>query len=214
MCVVELNTAIQMSSRTIGENFAFLSTQQYQLNKQQTLASIQPPLCRDTGWARTGTFSSVGSSSSKTTALSSMRMVYLCCTIYLICTNTIPQFHSMVYDFHSTHPTPTPTVSHSNPTVSHSVCSPGVVTVIPHETSRTYVNGALIKEPTELKTGSRIILGNNHVFRFTHPDQGRHTHCSSCHRLSPSCIQLKKFTYLLCSSLSSSLESSITQPTR
>jgi len=49
----------------------------------------------------------------------------------------------------------------------------GVVTVIPHETSRTYVNGALIKEPTELRTGSRIILGNNHVFRFTHPDQAR-----------------------------------------
>lgn len=143
------------------------------MSKKQTLASIQPPLCPDTGWARMGTFSSAGSSSSKTTAPSSMKMVYSIC---LICTNTITQFHSMVYDFHSIHPTPTPTVSHSNPTVSHSICSPGVVMVIPHETSRTYVNGALIKEPTELKTGSRIILGNNHVFRFTHPDQGRHTH--------------------------------------
>lgn len=30
-----------------------------------------------------------------------------------------------------------------------------------------------INEPIILKTGSRVILGKNHVFRFTHPEQAR-----------------------------------------
>jgi kinesin family protein 1 len=30
-----------------------------------------------------------------------------------------------------------------------------------------------ITEPVVLKTGSRVILGKNHVFRFTHPDEAR-----------------------------------------
>ncbi len=50
------------------------------------------------------------------------------------------------------------------------------MTIVPNEDSQTYVNGWLITEPIELKTGSRIILGNNHVFRFTNPDQGLLTH--------------------------------------
>ena len=37
----------------------------------------------------------------------------------------------------------------------------------------TFLNGQLMSEPQLLKTGSRIILGNNHVFRFTHPEQGQ-----------------------------------------
>ena len=48
----------------------------------------------------------------------------------------------------------------------------GVVTIIPHEESTTYVNGNQIFGPTKLKTGCRIILGNNHVFRFQNPDEG------------------------------------------
>ena len=94
--------------------------------------SIQPPLCPDTGWVRTETFSSAGSSSSKTTAPSSMRMVYLCCTICLICTNTITQFHSMVYDFHSIH-----SHLHSHPlyeVFSSSSCAP-ILSVHPHSQS-------------------------------------------------------------------------------
>jgi len=39
--------------------------------------------------------------------------------------------------------------------------------------SLTYVNGNLIVEKTLLQTSSRIILGNNHVFRFNHPEQAR-----------------------------------------
>lgn len=45
--------------------------------------------------------------------------------------------------------------------------------IIPCESSMTFVNGQLISESQELMTGSRIILGNNHVFRFTNPEQGQ-----------------------------------------
>ena len=48
----------------------------------------------------------------------------------------------------------------------------GEVSILPCENSITFVNGQLISEPLVLSTGSRIILGNNHVFRFTHPEQG------------------------------------------
>lgn len=51
--------------------------------------------------------------------------------------------------------------------------TPGVVKIIPCENSRTFVNGRLITESTVLRSGSRIILGNNHVFRFNFPDQAR-----------------------------------------
>ena len=49
---------------------------------------------------------------------------------------------------------------------------PGVVTLTPCPGALCYVNGRLINEPTSLKTGSRVIFGKNHVFRFTHPGQG------------------------------------------
>ncbi len=48
----------------------------------------------------------------------------------------------------------------------------GVVTLIPNDGGLTYLNGNEIHEPKILKTGSRIILGNNHVFRFTNPEEG------------------------------------------
>ncbi len=48
----------------------------------------------------------------------------------------------------------------------------GVVTISSFEGSKTFVNGQLVVEPQELVTGSRVVLGNNHVFRFTHPEQG------------------------------------------
>ncbi|XP_065919048.1 kinesin-like protein KIF1A isoform X2 [Dysidea avara] len=49
----------------------------------------------------------------------------------------------------------------------------GTVHIIPLNNSETYVNGFLIADATELRTGSRVILGNNHVFRFNHPVQAR-----------------------------------------
>ncbi|XP_077998680.1 kinesin-like protein KIF1A [Glandiceps talaboti] len=47
------------------------------------------------------------------------------------------------------------------------------VSIIPFKDSMIYVNGKEVTEPYVLKTGSRVILGKNHVFRFTHPEQAR-----------------------------------------
>ncbi|KAJ8687388.1 hypothetical protein QAD02_023182 [Eretmocerus hayati] len=49
----------------------------------------------------------------------------------------------------------------------------GTITLIPKKGSLIYVNGRAVTEPMILKTGSRVILGKNHVFRFNHPDQVR-----------------------------------------
>ena len=48
----------------------------------------------------------------------------------------------------------------------------GVVTMVPCEGALCYFNGKQVVEPTVLKTGSRIIFGKSHVFRFNHPAQG------------------------------------------
>lgn len=48
----------------------------------------------------------------------------------------------------------------------------GVVTLMPIKDALCYVNGRELSEPIVLKTGSRVILGKNHVFRFNHPEQG------------------------------------------
>jgi kinesin family member 1 len=49
----------------------------------------------------------------------------------------------------------------------------GVVTLITLKDALVYVNGRQLTEPEVLTTGSRVILGKNHVFRFTHPEQAR-----------------------------------------
>ncbi|XP_014215863.1 kinesin-like protein unc-104 isoform X3 [Copidosoma floridanum] len=49
----------------------------------------------------------------------------------------------------------------------------GLITLIPKKSAIIYVNGRVITEPMILKTGSRVILGKNHVFRFNHPEQVR-----------------------------------------
>uniref|UniRef100_F6Q5L9 Kinesin-like protein unc-104 n=1 Tax=Ciona intestinalis TaxID=7719 RepID=F6Q5L9_CIOIN len=48
-----------------------------------------------------------------------------------------------------------------------------IVSILPFEDAQTFVNGREVHEPTELRSGSRIILGKNHVFRFMNPDQAR-----------------------------------------
>ncbi|XP_055384645.1 kinesin-like protein unc-104 isoform X2 [Condylostylus longicornis] len=48
-----------------------------------------------------------------------------------------------------------------------------VVTLIPHKDALVYLNGRKLTEPEVLMTGSRVILGKNHVFRFQHPEQAR-----------------------------------------
>ncbi|XP_037888424.1 kinesin-like protein unc-104 isoform X14 [Glossina fuscipes] len=47
------------------------------------------------------------------------------------------------------------------------------VTLIPHKDAMVYLNGRKLVEPEVLRTGSRVILGKNHVFRFTNPEQAR-----------------------------------------
>ncbi|XP_074605037.1 kinesin family member unc-104 isoform X3 [Brevipalpus obovatus] len=49
----------------------------------------------------------------------------------------------------------------------------GVVTLIPCKSSLCYVNGMKVESPIVLQTGSRVILGKFHVFRFQHPEQAR-----------------------------------------
>ncbi|XP_050411558.1 kinesin-like protein unc-104 isoform X2 [Patella vulgata] len=49
----------------------------------------------------------------------------------------------------------------------------GIVMLVPEEGALCYVNGRQINEPTEIKTGARVILGKHHVFRFNHPQQAR-----------------------------------------
>ncbi|XP_045537254.1 kinesin-like protein unc-104 [Papilio machaon] len=60
----------------------------------------------------------------------------------------------------------------------------GVICLIPHHGALVYINGREVHEPIILKTGSRVILGKNHVFRFTHPGQ----------RYEPSNIASKEIT--------------------
>ena len=45
--------------------------------------------------------------------------------------------------------------------------------LIPNDGALCYVNGRTITQPVVLRTGSRVILGKNHVFRFNHPEQGQ-----------------------------------------
>lgn len=47
----------------------------------------------------------------------------------------------------------------------------GVVTLTPCEGAMVYINGKVVTEMQVLKTGSRVILGKSHVFRFNHPEQ-------------------------------------------
>ncbi|XP_072569448.1 kinesin-like protein KIF1B isoform X8 [Paramormyrops kingsleyae] len=48
-----------------------------------------------------------------------------------------------------------------------------VVMLVPCEGSETYVNGKRVESAVQLRSGNRIIMGKNHVFRFNHPEQAR-----------------------------------------
>ncbi|XP_040578611.1 kinesin-like protein unc-104 isoform X3 [Lepeophtheirus salmonis] len=51
--------------------------------------------------------------------------------------------------------------------------SDGNVQLIPNDEAICFVNGRKVDKPIILKTGMRVILGKNHVFRFNHPTQAR-----------------------------------------
>ncbi|XP_066527416.1 kinesin-like protein KIF1B isoform X6 [Hoplias malabaricus] len=48
-----------------------------------------------------------------------------------------------------------------------------IVMLVPCEGSETYVNGKRVDAAVQLRSGNRIIMGKNHVFRFNHPEQAR-----------------------------------------
>ncbi|XP_067448050.1 kinesin-like protein KIF1B isoform X9 [Thunnus thynnus] len=48
-----------------------------------------------------------------------------------------------------------------------------IVMLVPCEGSETYVNGKRVEGAIQLRSGNRIIMGKNHVFRFNHPEQAR-----------------------------------------
>ena len=52
-----------------------------------------------------------------------------------------------------------------------SVILSGKVHVVPVDEALVYINGKAVSERTEIRTGSRVILGRNYVFRFNHPEQ-------------------------------------------
>ncbi|KAI9295308.1 kinesin-domain-containing protein [Neoconidiobolus thromboides FSU 785] len=47
------------------------------------------------------------------------------------------------------------------------------VTIYPTKGSMTLVNGRQVTEPKRLRSGYRVILGDNHVFRFNNPEEVR-----------------------------------------
>ncbi|CAG2164937.1 unnamed protein product [Oppiella nova] len=49
----------------------------------------------------------------------------------------------------------------------------GRVTLIPCKDALCFVNGKQVDRPLEISTGSRVILGKYHVFRFQHPIRAR-----------------------------------------
>ena len=49
----------------------------------------------------------------------------------------------------------------------------GVVTLVPREGAAVMINGKRTTEPSRLRSGYRIILGDFHIFRFNHPQEAR-----------------------------------------
>ncbi|CAD5217128.1 unnamed protein product [Bursaphelenchus xylophilus] len=49
----------------------------------------------------------------------------------------------------------------------------GVVTLVPEPGAKCFVNGQEVTGPTKLSTGSRVILGRHHVFRYNDPMEAR-----------------------------------------
>ena len=49
----------------------------------------------------------------------------------------------------------------------------GHVTLVPREGAAIMVNGLRVDKPSRLRSGSRVILGDFHIFRFNHPQEAR-----------------------------------------
>ncbi len=49
----------------------------------------------------------------------------------------------------------------------------GLVTLVPRDGAAIMVNGLRVDKPSRLRSGSRVILGDFHIFRFNHPQEAR-----------------------------------------
>lgn len=76
-------------------------------------------------------------------------------------------------------------------------CS-GVVTLTPSQDAQVYLNGRKLVEPEVLVTGSRVILGKNHVFRFTHPEQAREKREKAVEIETPGSIEVADWNFAQC----------------
>ncbi|GAB1597550.1 kinesin-like protein KIF14 [Argonauta hians] len=65
------------------------------------------------------------------------------------------------------------------------------VTLTPIGNALCYINGALIKDPTDLKHGDRVILGGNHYFRFIYPIKAS----KAKENTDSSCKEVKDFDF-------------------
>lgn len=74
----------------------------------------------------------------------------------------------------------------------------GVVTLIPHKDALVYLNGRELVEPEVLTTGSRVILGKNHVFRFTHPEQAREIREKAVSEIPDSADEMADWNFAQC----------------
>lgn len=55
----------------------------------------------------------------------------------------------------------------------HFVNEDGTVSLVANDGAECFVNGQQVSKPTRLVTGSRVILGRHHVFRYNDPLEAR-----------------------------------------
>lgn len=60
------------------------------------------------------------------------------------------------------------------------------------------MNGRKLTEPEVLSTGSRVILGKNHVFRFTHPEQAREIREKAVNELPEGAAEMPDWNFAKC----------------
>uniref|UniRef100_A0A5K3EWL2 Kinesin-like protein n=1 Tax=Mesocestoides corti TaxID=53468 RepID=A0A5K3EWL2_MESCO len=73
-----------------------------------------------------------------------------------------------------------------------------LVTIEPIQDAECYINGSLIKNPTELQSGDRVILGKNHVFRFNNPLARRDRKSVGNDEMTMSVGETMDWTYAIC----------------
>ncbi|VUZ43692.1 unnamed protein product, partial [Hymenolepis diminuta] len=73
-----------------------------------------------------------------------------------------------------------------------------IVTIEPINGAECYINGSLINGITELHSGDRVILGQNHVFRFNNPLTRRERKANETDDMTTSMTETMDWTYAIC----------------